>query len=288
MFLQTQSFEASNCHDGRFKFPFFHFSESRVYISAKIPDPQVRPICAELGGASQRTGSYHRIFRQRVQIDSLLSDQSVVSNFSGWEGRNFQLLRQNSRHVFHAMDRQIDLMPDYGAFQFFNKQPLAAEFCKRMIEDTISFSFNYDQLDSLSRIAKQDLVTHPICLPERQSTSSRTDTQCLQHGLYLLKRTGFRTAKEFECRRVCRFFRREGGRLQFEQVNQRFQIKAPVFAIVEIAEIVGGFVQDFIDQRINHLLHLPLLFGRKTAQLLQGFFQFGNTPFRERISAVRG
>ena len=55
-------------------------------------------------------------------------DQGIPRVFTGRHTENFETVRRCRRHILHAVNGEIDLPAQEGIFDFFDEQPLTADF----------------------------------------------------------------------------------------------------------------------------------------------------------------
>ncbi len=106
-------------------------------------------------------------------------DQDVGGIFTLGNRPDTKPLRHVGRHVFHAVDRQIDSSLQQSLFDLFDEQSLAADFGQRNVENFIAFGLDGDELNRKGREVFQQFRLNPIGLPQGQRALSGPDAKTL-------------------------------------------------------------------------------------------------------------
>src|SRR3989304_2427228 len=80
-------------------------------------------------------------------------------------GKYSETFRKNSRDILHAVNSNVNLIPQKGILDFLYKQTLAAYLCKRDIEYLVACSLYLLYCNCDAGMPRLNLCLHMLCLP---------------------------------------------------------------------------------------------------------------------------
>jgi hypothetical protein len=104
-----------------------------------------------------------------------IGNQGIIGNFTLREGTDAKPIGDLGRHVFQAVNRQVDAAVQKGFLDLFHKQALAAHFGQGNVEDFISLGFDDFQPHRDIRKPGFQFRLDPVGLPQGQSAAAGAD-----------------------------------------------------------------------------------------------------------------
>src|SRR5215510_9781492 len=131
---------------------------------------------AELDLAAEAAGPYPGL-GGKLRKRSNAGHKSITRILAFGYGADYDTRRQCKRHIFQAVNGDIDPPVHQCFIELFGKETLTADFRQRHIENFVAGRFDREELYVKIRPAAFQCGPDPIRLPERQGASARSQTE---------------------------------------------------------------------------------------------------------------
>ena len=177
--LHAQPVQAGHRKEGAFGHAIGELFQTGLHVAAEFDDPQVGALVQELRAAAQAGGAHHSTLGQLIQRRERRRNKGIAGVFAREIGVEQQAPRLDGRHVFHRVDRNVDLAGQQVVFDFARKQTLAADILERAILNDIAGHFDHHDFESRLRDFESCSQTSAgfIGLGHRQRRAAGTDAQ---------------------------------------------------------------------------------------------------------------
>ena len=171
----AQPFEPGLGQHNRVVIALRQLSQARVHVSAHLDHYEIAAMVAQLRLAPQAAGAHAGPARQLIELEAAARDERVARVFPFADGRDLEPRRKSGRHVFHAVDGQIDALLEQRVFQFLGENSLAADFAQRALPVAISRGADDDEFGG--RSVPRQSGAHVFRLPASERAASRANPQ---------------------------------------------------------------------------------------------------------------
>ncbi len=170
--LPTQAPQPGRGQNDRVVLTFVQLSQTRIQVAANVGNLQVRPHDAQLRRSPQRRRADARASSEVRQPSA---DDGIPRVLALRYRRQNEASRQIGRHVFQAVDRQVDRAVQQRLFDFLGEEPLGPDFRQRHVEDFVASGVDNLQtrLDTEALQSRLD----PARLPQSELRTPRADGQ---------------------------------------------------------------------------------------------------------------
>ena len=172
---EPQALQPRHGENGRIELAAIELLHARIHVAAQALDLQVGAHMQQLGLAAQAGGTDLRALRQLLKAPICIAHKGIARLVTLGNHRELQACGHLCRHILEAVHREVDFAVEHGLLQLFRKEPLAADFGQRCIEDLVALGLHELFLDGQPRILLAQALCHVIRLPACQLTAARTD-----------------------------------------------------------------------------------------------------------------
>jgi hypothetical protein len=176
MMLETEPAQAGQRQNHSVEFSHQRLIETRLDVAAKVGHVEIGPNAEKLGPSAERAGSDGCSCRKGFESTVDGSDEGIRSLLARGNRCQDQLVRASGWQVLEAVNGNVDGGLEQRALDFLREETKTADRGEWRVPVTVSLRLDLDEDNLETRTQRPECSGDPLCLPARQGTAARPDS----------------------------------------------------------------------------------------------------------------